>query len=134
MNITRIPCDLEKSMPSRKFCAPRIPIWMVRVGSSTPASTARRNGAPCVNFEPKNSPQVSVCASTCTMPTGRSAPRALKVGEVHVAKIGNTAQLIWIDAEPEIESTHQARSVADFARAMSGARTIGDPEIGRDTD
>src|SRR5262249_6984575 len=58
----------------------------------------------------------------------------ITVGQVHVAEIGNAAQLIWIDAQPKIEPAHQARSVADLARAMPCARTVGNPEIGRDTD
>ena len=54
-----------------------MPIWMVRSGSSTPSSTACRNGPPWWNFAPSNSPLVSQWASMWTRPTGRPAPTHL---------------------------------------------------------
>ncbi len=82
MKMTRMPLSREKVQPSSEFWAPRMPICTVRLGSSRPSSTARRKGAPWVNLEPRNSSQVSVWASTWTMPTGRSAAIAWKIGRV----------------------------------------------------
>ena len=60
---------------------PRRPIWIVRVGSSTPSSTALRNGAPWLNFSsPSNGPLVSECASIWIRPTGRSRATARRIG------------------------------------------------------
>ena len=43
---TRIPLASENPHMSGSLVVPRIPIWMIRRGSSKPSSTARRNGAP----------------------------------------------------------------------------------------
>src|SRR5215211_5056915 len=59
-----------------------MPIWIVRSGSSTPSSTACRNGPPWWNFAPSNSPDVSQWASTWIMPSGRSLPSALRMARL----------------------------------------------------
>src|SRR4029453_14071321 len=45
-----------------------MPTWIMRRGSLSPSSTARRNGVPWKYFEPKYSSHVSGCASKCTRP------------------------------------------------------------------
>ncbi len=51
------------------------------------------------------------------------------VREVYVTQIRNPAQLVWIDAQPQIERSHEAGGIAYFARAMACAGPVGDPEI-----
>src|ERR1700716_13919 len=51
-----------------------------------------------------------------------------------VTEIGNPAQLVRIDAQTEVECPHEAGRVAYFARAVSCARPVCDPEISRDAN
>ncbi len=60
--------------------------------------------------------------------------QVVAVRQPHVAEVGDAAQLVGIDAEPKIEGAHQARGVANLARAMTGARPVGDAEVGGDAD
>src|ERR687888_666942 len=47
-----------------------MPTWIMRRGSTTPSSTARRNGVPWKYFEPKYSSHVSGWASKWMTPSG----------------------------------------------------------------
>jgi hypothetical protein len=80
MWITVIPEAYEKSHTSSDM--PRMPIWIVRSGSSTPATEAFRNGPPWWNLLLSNWPAVSQWASIWTRPTGSSRPTAFRMGYV----------------------------------------------------
>src|SRR4029077_6457090 len=54
--------------------------------------------------------------------------------QAYVAEIGNSAQLVRIDAQTEVKCPHEAGRVAYFARAVSRARPVRDPEISRDAN
>ena len=54
--------------------------------------------------------------------------------QVHVAEIRNPTKLVRVDAEAKIESAHQARRIAHFARTMPGAGPVGHTQVGRDAD
>ena len=53
MVTTRMPESWLNFHTSGSLTAPRMPIWMVRLGSSRPSSTARRKGAPWWNLDPR---------------------------------------------------------------------------------
>ena len=59
-----------------------MPIWIVRVGSSTPSSTALRNGPPWWNLVWSKPPPVSQWASIWIIPTGALRPTAFRIGWV----------------------------------------------------
>ena len=52
------------------------------------------------------------------------------MGQAHIAQIRDPAKFIGVDAERQIESSHQARCIANFTRPMAGARPVGYAEIG----
>src|SRR6202171_6616441 len=54
--------------------------------------------------------------------------------KAYITEIGNSAQLVRIDAQTEVKCPHEAGRVAYFARAVSCARPVCDPEISRDAD
>ena len=56
------------------------------------------------------------------------------VRQPHVAEVGDAAQLVGIHAQPQVEGAHQARGVANLARAVPRTGPVGDAEIGRDAD
>ena len=55
-------------------------------------------------------------------------------GEAYVADVGDAAEFVGIEAHADVECTHQARRIADFARAVSGTGSIGDAEVRRYAD
>src|SRR5882672_11632502 len=54
--------------------------------------------------------------------------------KAYVTEVGNSAQLVRIDAQTEVKCTHEAGRIAYFARAMSCAGPVCDPEICRDAN
>src|SRR6202171_606555 len=54
--------------------------------------------------------------------------------KAYITEIGNSAQLVRIDAQTEVKCPHEAGRVAYFARAMSRAWPVCDPEISRDAN
>ncbi len=52
MSSTRMPARRLKPHMSGSLVVPRMPIWMVRVGSIRPSSVARENGEPWWKREP----------------------------------------------------------------------------------
>ena len=80
----------------------RIPIWTTREQSSSPSSTARRNGVPWAMRSPNISSLMSVWASMCTSPTGPWRARMAR-------RMGST--MVWSPPRATVITSWDSSSV-----------------------